>query len=1488
MKKSIFLFFAAILCATSAWAGWNLPANGYIYFVKPAEWTYAQFMIGHGGWSTAYGMTKITNTNSLYYVKTAQWNGYDKSTFLDASGSWGDDGSNPADRKKYGSHSSDVYSKEIITSSQKYGLFVATYKDTHSATLTFSKGNSYTIINKTQTIKVQLKDGSNWVDATVVPADLKASTYALTSATGTGAQSASLAKESTTISATVSAAYSAKVTLSCTNVLDGYVFEGWYDANGNKITSYTVSDAHTVYARFIQSAEETNEVTVTYMCGTTSVATAVTEFVGVETEKSFTAPTNITGYKFTNWTIGAGIDLKAGTASDATITVVSKSASSNYTLVANYEEVIETIYFINTGKWNVVNLHRWNGTATATAWPGEAMTSTGEKIGEYDVYSFTAQQGAFANVIFTNKNTGSDQTDDLTWTAGKYYIYNYGGKTGWYTKAEAEELLVVPVVTHDIVVKAVAPEVWNSGTISIHYWGDGISATAKPVATEKEGNWNKYTIKEVPEGTSVNVIFINGANWSNNANQTANITGITEDKCFQISATKLDSEGKCTVKEVECDATIEPEVDVYTIMGAGELGLSWDLAKTGNDMTKQADGTYTLVKEGLDLATTGSYEYKVVKNHSWDWSIPSGNTNQTLKVDKDGTYTVTFTLSADKKKLTADALCTAEKEVILDCSVAGTINLVGGTADFTDKLAMTYDEGTKTYSKTFTALAAGNYQMKVVYGSDWLGYDKLTKPVPANVTEGDDKKIKFSLAEAGDVTVTYHATNGIGLTGNFAAPAPVTHTYTIAGDAALCGEAWNWELESNDMTNNGDGTYTWTKAGVTVEGEISFKVFVDHKSETAYPAENWVIKPENYEGVGVYDVTITFTESSKNVAVALTKQVAATEVKTIFIEEGLEYSVNGTTVTITGLYNDELFELEISDCDINNLEDQTCPITMLIGEFGANGYVENQNATVAVWFSGYIQVTATGLQDYDNSNITYNIDITAAPPAEEGLSEINVEVYDAVCTIDEDNMLTMLSTTAGVQVNVYNFDRTVNMAAYDYELYTYDGMASGNTQVAVDGNTVSIYVETTGEDNDGNEIPVIAFVSGELPAAEEEDPTQSQEVDIMVTDLVVEDNVVMGTGSNFTFVLTLVDYAGEDGTYVLSDESFVRSGMSLRGYAATGSLTKAVDEYYGTYFRGTIQATVGETPFTFNLTMVSEVAKEENIAAAATVTYNEENDVVFSANWNGTPISITLEGFENVAEKQYGELTLSIGTGEDEFYAFGEPIAYVDGGEISIEGEFYSYFTETTYNVALWGTLPVEETPDYTRSVTPGHYGTICLPYASSNYTGMELYEVSWLQKNGETPVNLYLDQLAADAQLEAGKPYIFRATSTELTVTYTGAAVTEPVAGANGLTGSFVEIPAGGVLTGNYVVAQNKFWTATADAYAAANRAYIDKAKVPYTEQKQIPGRRRVALGTSGENAETGIDNIITTDTPVKVIENGQLIIIRDGEMYNAQGQKL
>ena len=225
------------------------------------------------------------------------------------------------------------------------------------------------------------------------------------------------------------------------------------------------------------------------------------------------------------------------------------------------------------------------------------------------------------------------------------------------------------------------------------------------------------------------------------------------------------------------------------------------------------------------------------------------------------------------------------------------------------------------------------------------------------------------------------------------------------------------------------------------------------------------------------------------------------------------------------------------------------------------------------------------------------------------------------------------------------------------------------------------------------------------------------------------------------------------------------------------------------------------------------------------------------------------------------------------------------------EGYFKNYSTKNASNGvaidATYSSLPVVTAPVYatatiyTRDVTADNFGTICLPYGSSNYAGAEFYEVSSLVVGQ----GLWLDQLAAGDALEAGKPYIFKATANKIVVAYEGSAASSPAAGANGLTGTFTEIEANGVLVGNYIIAENKVWVANDQNTLPANRAYIANT-VPTTEQPQLPGRRRVCMG---ENAATGLDQIVAPEgKAIKVIENGQLIIIRDGVKYNVQGQKL
>ena len=253
-----------------------------------------------------------------------------------------------------------------------------------------------------------------------------------------------------------------------------------------------------------------------------------------------------------------------------------------------------------------------------------------------------------------------------------------------------------------------------------------------------------------------------------------------------------------------------------------------------------------------------------------------------------------------------------------------------------------------------------------------------------------------------------------------------------------------------------------------------------------------------------------------------------------------------------------------------------------------------------------------------------------------------------------------------------------------------------------------------------------------------------------------------------------------------------------------------------------------------------------------------------------------------------------VGDDDSEYWYGGNSLKTADGslgtntstdggdGDILLEEGIYNFYFNTA-DGKLWiaAATDCEATPDYTRTVTLNQWGTICLPNASSSFTGATFYEVSSLDpKKG-----LWLDQLEAGAQLAAGKPYIFYATATEITVTYTGEAVEAPVEeGTNGLTGTFTGIAAGGVLVGNYIIAENKVWVANANNNLPANRAYINAEQVPTETQAEIPGRRRVCMG---ENAATGLDQIVVPEgQAVKAIVNGQLIIIRDGVKYNVQGQ--
>ena len=191
---------------------------------------------------------------------------------------------------------------------------------------------------------------------------------------------------------------------------------------------------------------------------------------------------------------------------------------------------------------------------------------------------------------------------------------------------------------------------------------------------------------------------------------------------------------------------------------------------------------------------------------------------------------------------------------------------------------------------------------------------------------------------------------------------------------------------------------------------------------------------------------------------------------------------------------------------------------------------------------------------------------------------------------------------------------------------------------------------------------------------------------------------------------------------------------------------------------------------------------------------------------------------------------------------------------------------------------------EYTRDVT-NKYGTICLPHASASTSGAYFYEVVGKgTENGKPAV-----YLASVNSLKAGVPYIFEKTANTIKVVYSSEQEDTPQNDdANGLVGTFTEIT---VPDGDYILYYDAFCTnepAGTLNKIRANRAYLNLDAVEGGAPVQMPGRRYIGMSVQGENETTGVEDLFTTDAPVKVIENGQLIIIRDGVKYNVQGQRL
>jgi len=194
-----------------------------------------------------------------------------------------------------------------------------------------------------------------------------------------------------------------------------------------------------------------------------------------------------------------------------------------------------------------------------------------------------------------------------------------------------------------------------------------------------------------------------------------------------------------------------------------------------------------------------------------------------------------------------------------------------------------------------------------------------------------------------------------------------------------------------------------------------------------------------------------------------------------------------------------------------------------------------------------------------------------------------------------------------------------------------------------------------------------------------------------------------------------------------------------------------------------------------------------------------------------------------------------------------------------------------------------------TRSLTNSQYNTFCLPFsldASQMTTAFgadyDLEELTDVTYDGEV-LGLVFTQREA---LEAGKPYLLQPANNVSNPSFSDVEIDASTPN-DGLSNSYIEFH--GVYSPTELTGGNKnllflgagnelFWpSSTGDLKGF--RAYFE---VKGSAQKAV--RARIV---KKEDTATGIDQIINDQLPItnKFLRNGELLILRDGKTYNAQG---
>ena len=1381
MKKSIFLFFAAILCAMTANA-YNQSAVDLYFDNSEAKWNSCYVYIGHSSWASCYPLTRVSGTQYLWKLAKADFNG--GVAWSGASGwvlcyeKWWDSKGESID--KYTWHGAKNVTKKRTTAWS--ASYIYKTNGTVSVTSdgnTINAYNTTTVSNKNYTVTINTVEGGT----------LTVKDYDNNDVT-TGASKIHLTVLK--FSATPASGY----VLDAVEINDG--------ANTTTIaaadlatTTHTLTSAVTITPVW-RATTSTVTVTTSATNGTVAGEGVVEEGASV----TLTA-TPADGYKFVNWTVGG---VEVSTANPYTFT-----AEADVEVVANFEELPKsTVYFVNTHGWTNVKAYAYS--PANASWPGVDATLEAEKIGGFDVYSYTVTEGKYANVIF---NGSGGQTADLTWTDGKYYIHQYNSNTGWYTQVEAEGILVVPVEYEYVYL--INTNDWTKA--HIYTWNPEVASwpgAAMTKEVEQIAGKDVYSYKAVKGSTFGGMLFNCGGDECK--------TGDLVWKAGKYYAPSTNAWYDDAAAAAAALAAIE---DVYSIKGVDALGLNWTETDTKDDMTKQGDGSYILVKSDITLPA-GNYEYKAIKNHSWEWKAINSGNNLTLHVDKSGRYNITFTLNADATQLTYSLKLLEEIEIIPDCYISGNATLTGGAGWVGNEFKMTYDDVKKLHYYTFDLKKDKTYELKAVCSSTWFGYDHLGAYY-AEVTNKDGK-IQVKLTADATVTVWFdYKTSKItfeGLTAKTFKDITFTITATStpkiywwnAGDK-LANADWNTRPEMTPTANPNEYTYTLKdvdeSTGVEylitigslqtanqktkVDVVANFKDFLTQVKVMGDFVDDWKTP-----------FVMTIADDYKTASITIALGVKTYNFKVIEGDSWL-----GNTGTITKTVSGWTFEDGKGNCKIT---------TTLAGNY------------IFTW-------------NFETNKLSVTYPVKVTPVVESGIFSVAKGKF--------------------VQFSAGNLQYNVGTNAWSFATNQYDYV--GDANINVGDPTFTGTIDMFGWSADGK--------YGVNPSNKNEDyngdfvdwGTLVNEAD-WYTLSADEWKYLLNTRANAANLKQIAKVNNGEKDIV---------GIMLFPDAWTMPADVNVTAENDDYFKVNI----------YNYTLEQWAKLEEAgaifLPAAGRRTGGYGNMINYDQKTETAPENLVNGGFYRWQDNTndycyYWTSTINKST---------KDVSYLHN-MVHLGGDNYTIGTGAVWaEKGRYGQsvrLVKKATPDYIReNLNPANIATICLPNGGI-MVGATLYKMAGKDAYNK----LCFDEVQDNIMVAGNPYlFIPENGNTEVAVYYTGQE-NASVGNDNGLYGTYdrlstVDDGESSLLWGKYIISNNKYIYVNANnCNLPANRAYVVLDEVqPVSAPAPAPGLRRISIGQAPQ-VTTGFENIGASEQPMKMIIDGQLYIIRGEKTYDAQGK--